>query len=142
MRWWILLGAIVVGALGGTVAAHAADLSLRLVGVEVDNQPLLIAAYTSDETFREEPEAAATAKLPASAASLEITLTDLPAGPVAVMVWHDQDADGEQDRFLGMIPTEGYGLTNNPDLSGPPEFGECAVTLPETGGEATIEMKY
>ena len=46
------------------------------------------------------------------------------------------------DRRFGMFPTEGYGLSNNPQVSGPPAFDDSAfeVTAPETA--ITIELRY
>jgi uncharacterized protein (DUF2141 family) len=59
-----------------------------------------------------------------------------------VVVYHDQDGDGEMDRFLGMIPTEGYGLSRNPEVTGPPAFADSAFDLPAAGAELAIEMRY
>ena len=47
------------------------------------------------------------------------------------------------DRRFGMIPTEGYGLSNNPKVMGPPSFEDSAFEVP--AGEptrVTLEMRY
>ena len=46
------------------------------------------------------------------------------------------------NRRFGMFPTEGYGLSNNPQVSGPPAFEDSAfeVTAPETA--IAIELRY
>lgn len=49
----------------------------------------------------------------------------------------DEDGDGAMDRFLGMIPTEGYGLSKDPEVSGPPQFDACAFRL---DGVATADL--
>jgi uncharacterized protein (DUF2141 family) len=47
------------------------------------------------------------------------------------------------DRRFGMIPTEGYGLSNNPKVMGPPSFEDSAFDM--TAGEPTritLQMRY
>lgn len=58
------------------------------------------------------------------------------------MAYHDENADGKLDLRFGMFPTEGYGLSNNPNVIGPPKFAESAfdVTGPETS--LSIELSY
>jgi len=58
------------------------------------------------------------------------------------MAYHDENGDGALDRFLGMIPTEGYGLSNNPEVTGPPAFEDSAFALPDGGGAITVTMRY
>jgi uncharacterized protein (DUF2141 family) len=47
------------------------------------------------------------------------------------------------DRGLGGIPTEGYGVTNNPKpLFRAATFQEATFTLPPEGAAMTISMQY
>ncbi len=43
-----------------------------------------------------------------------------------------------------MFPTEGYGLSNNPTVSGPPAFADSAFELPAGTGAAriSIDIRY
>jgi len=59
-----------------------------------------------------------------------------------VMAYHDEDGNGELNRFLGMIPKEGWGLSNNPKVSGKPAFKDAAITLPESGTALTLKLNY
>ncbi|WP_404386291.1 DUF2141 domain-containing protein [Caenispirillum salinarum] len=45
------------------------------------------------------------------------------------MVTHDENGNGRMDRFLGMIPTEGYGLSNDPAVTGSPAFADSAFPV-------------
>ena len=68
---------------------------------------------------------------------------DLPRhAPHGLLVVHDENGDGQLNRRFGMFPTEGYGLSNNPQVSGPPAFEDSAfeVAAPETA--ITIELRY
>jgi uncharacterized protein (DUF2141 family) len=55
------------------------------------------------------------------------------------MAYHDADSDGKLGLRFGMFPTEGYGLSNNPKVMGPPKFADSAFDL--TGPETSIEIK-
>jgi len=67
----------------------------------------------------------------------------LPPGRYAASVLHDENRSGDMDRNLVGVPTEGYGVTNNPK---PPlraaTFEEAAFDLPPEGAEMTISVQY
>jgi uncharacterized protein (DUF2141 family) len=41
-----------------------------------------------------------------------------------------------------MFPTEGYGLSNNPTVVGPPKFEDSAFSVPAPDGRVRIELVY
>ena len=55
----------------------------------------------------------------------------LPAGQYAVAVYQDLDSDNKLDRFLGLVPKEPYGFSNNVGKYGPVSFAEAAFDLSE-----------
>jgi uncharacterized protein (DUF2141 family) len=67
----------------------------------------------------------------------------LPPGAYGASVLHDENRSGDMDLGLGGIPTEGYGVTNNPKpLFRAATFQEATFTLPPEGGAMTISMQY
>jgi len=98
--------------------------------------------YGGPEGFRDQDRAIAKAAAPARPGPLEITLEGLPPGRRAVILYHDDNDDGALNRFLGMIPTEGYGVSNDPALSGPPSFDAAAVVLPAGDTQLTVTLRY
>ena len=56
-----------------------------------------------------------------------------------VMVYHDANADQTLNLRLGMFPTEGYGLSNNPKVMGPPRFADSAFEV--AGPETAIDIR-
>ena len=56
-------------------------------------------------------------------------LHGLPAGEYAVAVYQDLDSNNKLDRFLGLIPKEPYGFSNNVAKFGPASFEKAAFTL-------------
>ncbi len=80
----------------------------------------------------------------ASAVNHETTAVfgGLPPGRYAVVAYHDENGNGELDRFLGMIPREGYGVSNIPEPSGPPQFDQAAFDVPDEGRELAVPLRY
>ncbi|MEW5728862.1 MAG: DUF2141 domain-containing protein [Pseudomonadota bacterium] len=120
--------------------ARAAELELAVRGIAHDKGNLRMAVYADAESFRKEPRARVVKVRPTRSGELDERI-ELPPGRYAVIVYHDENGNGDMDRFLGMIPTEGYGLSNNPEVSGPPRFEECSFDLVDSlrGG---IDLRY
>ena len=133
-----LLPALILGC--AAPLAHAAMLTVSLDGAKPGGGPLVVLVFTGADGFPKEARASSRHVLPTGQTTL--ALDNLPPGPVAVMAYHDENANGELDRFLGMIPKEGWGLSNNPSVSGKPAFKDAAIALPETGARTVIKLTY
>lgn len=120
--------------------AEAATLTVTLDGVKPGGGPLVVLLFDHAEGFPKETLASQRHVLPAGQQSL--ALDGLKPGQYAVMAYHDEDANGELNRLFGMIPQEGWGLSNNPKVSGKPAFEDAAVTLPESGAAVTLHLSY
>ena len=68
---------------------------------------------------------------------------DLPPGKYGASVLHDENRSGDMDKNLAGIPTEGYGVTNNPKPAfRAATFKEATFTLPPEGASLTISIQY
>lgn len=123
-------------------AADAADLKVQLTGVRNASGDLRAALFDRADAFRKEDKALALVKLPAAPGVAVAVFAGLAPGRYAVMAYHDENADGAMDRMFGMIPTEGYGLSNNPEVFGPPAFEQSAFDLPAAGAEIVVNLRY
>ena len=121
-------------------AAQAASLNVTLEGARPGGGPLTVLMFDRAEGFPKEARASQRHVLPAGKTTL--SLDGLKPGQYAVMAYHDEDGNGELNRFLGMIPKEGWGLSNNPKVSGKPAFKDATVTIPENGIAVTIHLNY
>jgi uncharacterized protein (DUF2141 family) len=67
----------------------------------------------------------------------------LPPGRYAAGVLHDENRSGDMDKNLAGIPTEGYGVTNNPKPRfSKATFDQATFTLPPEGTDLTISVQY
>lgn len=127
---------------GGTAQAEAGRLVVTLNNVRDTTGNLRASLYRDPDSFRKEDKALQVVSIPAIHGDARLEFKDVPPGRYAIMAYHDADADGRLDLRLGMFPTEGYGLSNNPKVFGPPKFADSAF---EVGGAETsvnISMSY
>ncbi|HEX6735539.1 MAG TPA: DUF2141 domain-containing protein, partial [Azonexus sp.] len=98
--------------------------------------------YNDPATFRKEAKALQVATVPAAAGDVQLVFKDVPAGRYAIMAYHDADGDGKLNLRLGMFPAEGYGLSNNPKVFGPPQFTDSAFEVGADGAALAITLSY
>jgi len=72
----------------------------------------------------------ATAVVPIKDGQAIAVFEEVPAGPFAVSVFHDENDNGELDSAAFGIPSEPYGFSADArDLFGPPSFEEARIEL-------------
>lgn len=139
----VLLAALVALA---TPPALAADLSVAAQQVRSGEGQVKLMLFEREEGFRKEDKARQVLALPAAAGSVSGVFRDLPPGRYAVIAYHDENGNDKLDLRFGMFPKEGYGLSNNPKLSGPPKFKDAAFEVTQTGNPAgnriAIQLGY
>lgn len=136
-----LLGSLMIA----TPIVHAGDsstLNVTLQNIRDASGTVRAGLYREPATFRKEDKAVEIAQASAAPGAITLTFRNLPPGRYAIMAYHDENGDGQLNRRFGMFPTEGYGLSNNPQVAGPPAFDDSAfeVAAPETA--ITIDLRY
>jgi len=126
-------------ATGAEDAQPAARINVILKNVRDSNGMLRASLYRTPESFRKEAQALQVISVPASLGDVRLVFDGLASGSYAIMAYHDENSDGKLNLRLGMFPTEGYGLSNNPKVFGPPKFADSAFDL--KGDEATVEIE-
>ncbi|MGA7180615.1 MAG: DUF2141 domain-containing protein [Thiobacillaceae bacterium] len=124
------------------LTAHPADLEVAVTGVRNTDGPVKLMLFDHADGFRKENKARQVLALPARAGSVQGVFHDLPPGRYAVIAYHDEDGNGKLDLRFGMFPTEGYGLSNNRKVSGPPSFKEASFDLTDAGRQIDIDLDY
>ncbi len=122
--------------------ALAADLEVAVQEVRGSDGQVKLMLFEREEGFRKEDQARQVLSLPAAAGMVGGAFHGLPPGRYAVIAYHDENGDGKLNLRFGMFPKEGYGLSNNPKLSGPPKFKDAAFELPADGNRIVIRLGY
>lgn len=124
------------------LSSVAAELEVEVGGVRSADGQVKLMLFDRAEGFRKEDKSREVLALPAAVGTVRGVIRDLPPGRYAIVTYHDEDGDGKLNLRFGMFPREGYGLSNNPSVSGPPAFHDAAFDVPETGAKLAIQLAY
>jgi uncharacterized protein (DUF2141 family) len=136
-------------ALGAPASQLAAQRSGTQVVIEVTNlrnhDGVVRACMTRDvERFPRCQDAAQGYRtvVPAGEATT-LRFSNVEPGTYAIALLHDENENGKPDRFLGMMPREGFGFSNDAPVNmGPPSFEEAAIEVGAGALHQTIRMRY
>lgn len=78
-----------------------------------------------------------------AAETVRFTFEGVQPGHYAIALLHDENGNGKSDRFLGMMPKEGYGFSRDaPVKMAPPKFEQAAFDVGSEALSQTIKMRY
>jgi uncharacterized protein (DUF2141 family) len=120
----------------------AADLTVAVHEIRSHDGQVKLMLFEREEGFRKEDKARQVIALPANASVVKAEFRNLPPGRYAVIAYHDENGDGKLNLRFGMFPKEGYGLSNNPKLSGPPKFKDAVFALENSASPVDIQLSY
>jgi len=100
-----------------------------------------IKIYDSKDSFLKEDEAVEAVRKKVNKGKVVVPLTKIHEGEIAIVIYHDEDGDGELKTGLFWRPKEGFAFSNNYNPKGPPKFKKAAIML-EHGVPVEIELNY
>ena len=109
--------------------------------VEHDRGYIDVKIYDSKDSFLKEDEAIEAVRKKVNKGEVVVPLTKIHEGQIAIVVYHDEDGDGELKTGLFWRPKEGFAFSNNYSPKGPPKFKKAAIIL-EHGVPVEIELNY
>lgn len=126
MLTWVLVWAGF--ALPGVRHAAGADLPVHLSDAPA-NGSITVMLFDSAEGFEDFRAPVRVETVPADGQTTALTLTGVPAGNYALVVFHDENSNGRLDfNFIG-IPKEPIGFANDYRPKGPPNFARATLHL-------------
>lgn len=139
----LLFGFLLAGLFSSSsLQAEEARLIVTLQGVRADVGNLRVSLYRDPETFRKEEKAVQVISVAAAKGDAKLAFDGLPPGRYAIMAYHDENADQKLNLRFGMFPIEGYGLSNNPKVMGPPKFADSAFDVSAPESTTSIKLSY
>ena len=97
--------------------------------------------YDSKDSFLKEDQAVEAVRKKVNKGKVVVPLSKIHEGQIAIVVYHDEDGDGELKTGLFWRPKEGFAFSNNYNPKGPPKFKKAAIML-EHGVPVEIELNY
>ena len=139
------LGALLLAGLLGAQPALAdnARMTVQIDGLRDDSGNLRVSLYREPDSFRKEDRAFKLLSQPARKGKTSLVFDDIPPGRYALMAYHDANDDNKLNLRFGMFPQEGYALSNNPQVVGPPRFNDSAFDFPAAdGAPINLQITY
>jgi len=134
----LALAALTVATVITSQSAQAAApgcVDVEVVNVRPSQGFLMIAAYLDAETYNKKP--AARVRLAAGEATLRFELCGLSGDTVALTLFQDLDSDGKMGSNLLGMPTEPWGASGSPGMTGP-SWATSSVAL--NGSPIVVKM--
>ena len=97
--------------------------------------------YDSKDSFLKEDQAIEVVRKKVNKGKVVVPLSKIHEGQIAIVVYHDEDGDGELKTGLFWRPKEGFAFSNNYNPKGPPKFKKAAIML-KHGVPVEIKLDY
>ncbi len=111
---------------------------VNMVGFDSNQGDVKIALYNDEEGFLKNPIKTMSSEIIDNKAS--VTFTEITDGVYAISCYHDEDANGKLNFFMGMYPTEDTGTSNNaPTKFGPPKWQDAKFEV-KNGETTTVDI--
>ena len=119
-------------------AQAASTLTVQITGLRNAKGKINLTLYR-DSKFVETRDV----EIDAKTSSAKAVFEKIPQGIYAVYLFHDENINGKMDtNFMGM-PTEGYGMSNNPKKRmGRPGFDETNFQLSQPEFQVEVKLIY
>ena len=106
-------------------------LNIQVEGMKNTDGKLNFALYNSSQSFNDPAQACKEKFIPLTGTSINFQVDSLPPGTYAFGLFHDENDNGQLDKNLLGIPTEGFAFSNNAMGSfGPPSWDLAKFELP------------
>lgn len=121
--------------------AEEYNLTVHLHGIKNSFGQIHVELYSDAKTFRKSALAQKVMKVAAQKDILTVKFSGIKPGVYAILAFHDEDGNGELNKRFGMIPIEGYALSNDPEVFGPPAFKDSEFEV-SSDKELNIPIHY
>ena len=115
--------------------------TIIIQGVEHEKGEIDVKIYMDKKSFLKEDLAAESIRKKPTKGETIIPLTKIHEGRIAIVVYHDEDGNGELKTGLFWRPKEGFAFSNNYTPKGPPNFKKASIELIH-GEPVSIELNY
>ena len=112
-----------------------------ITNVEHNKGYIDVKIYDSKDSFLKEDQAVEAVRKKVNKGEVVVPLSKIHDGQIAIVVYHDEDGNGELKTGLFWRPKEGFAFSNNYNPKGPPKFKKAAIML-EHGVPLEIELNY
>ena len=120
------------------------NLTIQVNNAKSDEGNLILDLFGSKHGFpKKTKKAIFHESSPIKDGAAQITISNLPFGEYAIVVFHDANANGKLEHNFFGIPREGAGASNDSrELLNPPRFKEAKFDFKSAEDTMIIKLKY
>lgn len=129
---------------GCTGPMSATRLNVTVSNVRSSRGLIAVSLYADDRRrFLAKRGSLYVGRVPAQAGVTRMCIHLPSTGVYGLAVYHDEDGNRSFKRSGIGLPAEGYAFSNNaPTLFGLPSFGQVRLSVPRSGFETGVKLKY
>jgi uncharacterized protein (DUF2141 family) len=122
------------------------EITVEVLGLHNTKGQVFLALFRSEDGFPDSPAKASAGKKVAikDKQRVSVVFENVPPGPFAVSVFHDENGNSKMDRGALGIPKEGWGASRDAKANfGPPSWDDAKLSL--AAGEhkhIVVHLKY
>ncbi|MGB7786281.1 MAG: DUF2141 domain-containing protein [Salinimicrobium sp.] len=125
------------------VAVNAQTTEGTTITVSIDNVPdgqgkVIVSLFNQDTFMKAPPIQSESSSI--KDGKISVSFTGVAPGEYGVISFHDRNDNGKIDMNSTGIPTEAYGVSNNPMSFGPPQWSEAKFEV--TGEPVELKIRY
>jgi uncharacterized protein (DUF2141 family) len=136
-----VIKALLLAASFATLPAQASTLLITVTGVRNAHGHIRVAVCDKADFLK--PHCPHTGQAQAAPGAVLVVVPDVPPGTYAAQAFHDENDNGQIDRNIFGIPTEGLGFSNNAKMFfGPPHFDTAAFPFTGATLHITFSLRY
>ncbi len=138
MKTVLSILAIISSISFGVAQENGVDITVTIDNVVSDEGKVLISLHTT-ETFMKGP---GIQNLESEIKEGKVTLTfeNVPSGTYAILALHDANENNQMDYQDNGMPLEGYGMSGNEMIMGPPVFEDAKFEVAKENLEFNIRF--
>ena len=111
-----------------------ANMQIEISGFNNLDGVLALAIFNNANSFESESQAYLDSIISIPDNEITININDFPVGNYAISVFHDADESGDITfgGLFNLIPQEGFGFSNNPNIGmSQPSYNDCKFSIEE-----------
>lgn len=117
---------------------NGTDITVHISNISSDEGNIRIGLYTEDTFMKAAPVQKQTGEI--EDGECTVVFENVSPGNYAVLSFHDENENDTMDFDPSGMPTEAYGVSNNPAIFGPPQWEEAHFELQDKPMELEIKL--
>lgn len=103
------------------------SITVTIENITNNNGSVILGLHTEDTFMKGQGIMNAESKIVDG--KITVTFKNVEAGSYAIMALHDENGNKRMDFQENGMPKESYGMSNNPEMYGPPQFASAKFDL-------------